>query len=345
LSDVADAAAESDLPRRRDLVVIGASAGGVETLKQVVRGLPAEMPAVVCVVLHIAPSTPSALAHILSRAGPLPCQPARDHAPLCEGTILVAPPDHHLLVEDNAVRLSVGPRENGHRPSIDALFRSAAAARQARVVGVVLSGSRDDGSAGLAAIKAAGGLAVVQDPEEALYPGMPANALAHVAVDAVVPSGLIAQTVSAMVNGEDPEPGAGIGGGPQHAGEGETLISVCPECGAPLTEEYRAGVPQWECHVGHRYSQRSLADAQAERVEQALWAAVRMLRDRGALLNRIADHAEARQQPRSARRFRRQASDASEQADVVLASLRDAAGTTLQRVVDSDDVAERGVAG
>ncbi|MGN6167822.1 MAG: chemotaxis protein CheB [Solirubrobacteraceae bacterium] len=344
LSDVGESAADTERHPRRELVVIGASAGGVETLKDVVAGLPADLPAAVCVVLHIAPSSPSALAQILRRAGPLPCRPAEDRDPLRRGTIMVAPPDHHLLVENAVVRLSVGPRENGHRPSVDALFRSAAAVWHDRVMGVILSGARDDGAAGLAAIKAGGGAAIVQDPDEAMYPGMPSSALANVAVDAVVPSAQIAQTVCAMVRGQDPGPGAGNGEATQ-ASEGETLTSVCPECGGVLTEEHRAGVQQWECHVGHRYSPRSLADAQGVRVEQALWTAVRMLRDRGALLNRMADHAEARQRPRSARRFRNQAKDASDQANVVLAGLREAARNTLQSLVDDDEVAEREAAG
>lgn len=329
---------------RRQLVVIGASAGGVEALKDVVAGLPADLPAAVCVVLHIAPSSPSALAHILRRAGRLPCLPAEDGAPLRQGMIVVAPPDHHLLVEDAAVRLSVGPRENGHRPSVDALFRSAAAVWHDQVIGVILSGTRDDGAAGLAAIKAAGGATVVQDPDEAMYPGMPASALASVAVDAVVPSTRIAQTVSAMVRGQDLGPGPGNGEKPQPS-DGETLTSVCPECGGVLTEEHRAGVAQWECDVGHRYSARSLADAQGVRVEQALWTAVRMLRDRSALLSRMADHALGREQPRSARRFREQARDASDQANVVLAALHEAAGSALQSLADSDDVAARGAVG
>jgi two-component system chemotaxis response regulator CheB len=345
LSGVAEPAADAESSPRRGLIVIGASAGGVETLKDVVSRLPEDFPAAICVVLHIAPSSPSALADILSRAGRLPCRPAEDGTPLRAGTIVVAPPDHHLVVEDNVARLSVGPRENGHRPSVDVLFRSAAAARHDQVVGVVLSGNRDDGAAGLAAIKAYGGAAIVQDPDEAMYPGMPANALAHVAVDAVVPSALIAETLSAMVRGEDPGPGRGDNNRPREESADETLTSVCPECGGVLTEEHPAGVPQWECHVGHRYSSRSLANAQADRVEQAMWTSVRMLRDRSALLNRMADHAQARQQPRSARRFRNQANDASDQANVVLAALRDAAGNTLRSVADSDDVVEREVAG
>jgi two-component system chemotaxis response regulator CheB len=317
----------------------------VETLKDVVARLPTDLPAAICVVLHISPGSPSALAHILERAGRLPCRTASDGEPLEQGTILVAPPDRHLLIEDSVARLSVGPRENGHRPAVDVLFRSAANVWQDRVVGVILSGTRDDGAAGLAAIKALGGCAVVQDPEEAMYPGMPANAISHVAVDAVVPSRLIAQTVSAMVRGQQPPPGQPSKAGKQSDGDGSELISVCPECGGVLTEEHKTGMTQWTCHVGHRYSPRSLADAQGDRVEAALWTAVRMLRDRSALLNRMADHAEAGQQPRSARRFRNQANDASEQANVVLAALSEAAENTLQTLADDADAAGREAAG
>jgi two-component system chemotaxis response regulator CheB len=343
LSEVADAALEP-VPNHA-LVVIGASAGGVETLKDVVAELPVDLPAAVCVVLHIAPSSPSALAGILARAGPLPCRPARDRDALEPGTIFVAPPDRHLVVEDGVVRLSVGPRENGHRPAVDVLFRSAAAAWHDRVVGVVLSGTRDDGAAGLAAIKASGGAAVVQDPEEAMYSGMPANALAHVAVDAVVPAALIAQTVSAIVRGQDPPSGPER---VQYAADrsgGTSLTSVCPECGGVLTEHHRAGMLQWQCHVGHRYSPRSLADAQGDRVEQAMWTAVRMLRDRSALLSRMADHADARGQPRSARRFRRQAEDAADQAELVLQALNQAATNTLQTVADDEEPTKAEAAG
>lgn len=193
----------------RDLVVIGASAGGVEVLTRVARGLPADLRAAICIVLHVAPGSPSMLAHILGRAGPLPCRSARDGERLRQGVIFVAPPDHHLMIEDGHVRVTSGPRENGHRPAIDVLFRSAAAAFGGRVVGVVLSGTRDDGSAGLAVIKASGGATIVQDPKEAMYSGMPASAIANVAVDAIVPSELVASTIAAMVRGEAPPLAAG----------------------------------------------------------------------------------------------------------------------------------------
>ncbi len=343
MREVAESAAARGADPLRSIVVIGASAGGVETLKGVVAGMPSDLPAAVCVVLHTAPTRRSALAHILQRAGRLPCKSASDGDRLEPGEILVAPPDHHLVIEDGLARLSLGPRENGHRPAVDVLFRSAAAAWRDRVVGVVLSGNRDDGSAGLAAIKASGGAAVVQDPEEALYGGMPANALAHVAVDAVVPSALMAQTIVAIVRGEDPPPDVGRVQYAAVRGGGTALTSVCPECGGVLTEHQRAGVPQWECHVGHRYSRRSLADAQGDRVEQALWTSVRMLRDRSALLSRMADQADAHDQTRSARRFRRQADDASQQADLVLEALSGAAANTLQSLAEDEDLEQEAI--
>lgn len=320
----------------KDLVVIGASAGGVEALKELVRGLPPDLPAAVCIVLHIAPSSPSALAAILSRASRLPVRTAEDGAPLRPGEIVVAPPDHHLVITDGCTRLTVGPRENGHRPAVDALFRTAAESRDGHVLGVVLSGTRDDGTVGLALIKARGGSALVQDPEHAMYRDMPANALAHTAVDAVVPTHALGEAIAAIVRGENVPHLA-----PQDVADddppgGETLTSVCPECGGVLTEESEAGMTQWQCHVGHRYSPESLEVAQAARVEAALWTAVRALRDRGALLERMAAQSGAWGLGRSAVRFQRQAQRARAQAEVVLGALNDAAATSL-RSPDEDE--------
>jgi two-component system chemotaxis response regulator CheB len=326
---------------RHDLVVIGASAGGVETLKRVVAGLPSDLRAAICIVLHVAPGSPSALASILRRAGELPCQPAGDGDPLRLGEILVAPPDHHLLIEDGRVRLTVGPRENNHRPAVDVLFRSAAAERGSRVIGIVLSGTRDDGTAGLAVIKANGGATIVQDPSEALYSGMPASAVAHVGPDAVLPSNLIADKVVSMVNGEslppDPPRSDSPGGTdpPDKAGPEKGMVTVCPECGGVLSEDTLGGMTQWRCRIGHRYSPESLADAQADGVEAALWAAVRALEDRCALLERMAEQADSRGAARSARSFRRRARDAVNHADAVRATLTDATATTLRRVAEA----------
>jgi two-component system, chemotaxis family, protein-glutamate methylesterase/glutaminase len=189
----------------RELVVIGASAGGVATLRQVVSDLPVHLDAAVCIVLHIQPDRVSALPAILQRATALHCSAAVNGERLRPGHILVAPPDRHLVVEPGRAYLTLGPRQGGHRPSVDELFRSAARTHSGHVIGVVLTGTRDDGASGLAAIKAAGGGTIVQDPQEALYAGMPASALAQVVVDAVVPSGQIGGTIAAMVAASAPE--------------------------------------------------------------------------------------------------------------------------------------------
>jgi two-component system chemotaxis response regulator CheB len=194
-----------------DLVVIGASAGGVEALREVVAGLPSDLPAAVCVVLHLAPRSPSALAQILRRAGSLPCHTAFDGQELKPGQIVVAPPDRHLVIDDDRVRLTVGPPESGHRPAVNVLFRSAAAQRGARVVGVVLSGTRDDGAAGLAMLKARGGAAIVQDPADALYAGMPSSALRHVAADVVAPCARIGAAVDRLVRARSLMPPQSVG--------------------------------------------------------------------------------------------------------------------------------------
>lgn len=312
-------------------------------LRRVVAGLPEDLAAAICVVLHIAPDSPSALPRILERSGKLPCRAAEDGDPLQAGRILVAPPDRHLVIEDGRVRLTVGPRENGHRPSIDTLFRSGASQRDGRVVGVVLSGTRDDGSAGLALIKENGGAAIVQDPKEAMYAGMPRSALASVAVDAVVPSTEVAAAVVAMVNGDRVPPGdqppdsrPEAPGPPPQAPDGvvHPVTTICPECGGVLSERHQAGVVQWECRVGHRYSPDSLVNAQAQDVESALWAAVRALEDRRIMLERMAHQFETRQQVISARSVRRRAQEARKQAQAVREALASAALTSLREVAE-----------
>jgi two-component system chemotaxis response regulator CheB len=249
--------------------------------------------------------------------------------------VVVAPPDRHLVVVDGRVALTIGPRENGHRPSVDVLFRSAAEAKDSHVVGVVLSGTRDDGTVGLAVIKAKGGSAVVQDPEDALYPGMPSSALAHVEVDAIAPSNEIGAVIVRLLSQESAR--AAQGNDPDQAPPGEPVVSVCPECGGVLSEHLDAGVMQWRCKVGHRYSAESLADAQATGVEATLWAAIRALQDRQALLGRMAVQLEQRDMERSARSLRTRASEAREHAEAIKVTLGRAAETTLRPLADDDD--------
>jgi two-component system, chemotaxis family, protein-glutamate methylesterase/glutaminase len=198
--DPASSAGGWGAPRRiAGVVAVGASAGGVEALQALVAGLPKDLQAVVLVVLHIPRQAPSALPSILSRAGPLPAVAATDGMPARAGTIYVAPADHHLLICDGLLKLSLGPTENGHRPAIDPLFRSAAVAFGAGAIGVVLSGARDDGAAGLAEIVKRGGQAVVQDPNEASHRSMPASALEHVATAHVLPAAKIGTLLGELV--------------------------------------------------------------------------------------------------------------------------------------------------
>ncbi|MEV6239348.1 chemotaxis protein CheB [Lentzea sp. NPDC051838] len=188
---------------QRNLVVVGASAGGVEALRTLVSRLPEDLPAALVVVLHMPAGGSSALPLILRRSGALPVRAVEEGMPLQTGHVHVAPPDHHVLVQDEVLRLSTGPTQNGHRPAIDALFRSAAVTRGAGVIGVILSGALSDGTGGMAAIKNRGGITVVQAPDDARCPGMPANVLKHVEVDHVEPVARLGGVITGLVR----EPG------------------------------------------------------------------------------------------------------------------------------------------
>jgi two-component system, chemotaxis family, protein-glutamate methylesterase/glutaminase len=306
------------------VVVVGASAGGVEALSRFVGTLATETREAVCVVLHVSPAGTSAMPSILGRAARLPVHSPRDGDPLLGGHIYVAPPDHHLEVERGRVRLTRAPRENGHRPAIDATMRSASEAYDGSVVGVVLSGARDDGTAGLLAIKRRGGAAVVQDPKEALYAAMPTSAIEHVDVDAILPLAQIAGWLAARRPEGPPSPGGarakdaptppiGAAPGPDSSGTRYT----CPDCGGVLFEQAEAGLSRYRCSVGHVFSVESLADEQARHLEGALWAAVRALEDRAELLRQMLARRQFTNRPAAGRSFERQIDDLSRRADVI----------------------------
>src|SRR3954463_12102894 len=185
---------------KRDIVVVGTSAGGVEALQQLVEQLPADYPGTVFMVLPTGPT--SILPEILGRAGKLRVAAAEHNVRYEPNRIYVAPPNRHLLINDGVMQLNPGPRENSSRPSIDPLFRSAARTHRSRVAGVILTGALDDGAAGLFAVKARGGLAIVQDPAEAAAPEMPLNAMRNMKVDHCLPLAEIAPLLSKIASDE-----------------------------------------------------------------------------------------------------------------------------------------------
>jgi two-component system chemotaxis response regulator CheB len=325
------------------VVVVGASAGGVEALVAFVANLPLSTRQAICVVLHVSPAGKSAMPHILGRAARLPVHSPADRDPLLGGHIYVAPPDHHLEIEPGLIRLTQAPRENGHRPAIDATMRTAAEAYDGQVVGFVLSGSRDDGTAGLLAIKLRGGAAVVQDPGEALYDGMPSSAIAHVDVDAVLPLGEMAGWLAHHRPGGPPNPGGGghmdkpqvphMADPPRDGATGTRF--TCPDCGGVLFAQDEAGLGRFRCSVGHVFSIESLATAQASHLEGALWTAVRALEDRAELLRHMAERSREGGRPRSATSFGGHADDAEARAAVIRQAIEHA-----RPHVAADDEAE-----
>ena len=313
--------------------MIGASAGGVQALCEVVAGLPPDFPAAVFIVLHISPHPNSALPTIPNRCGNLPACHPEDGAAVEPGRIYVAPPDRHLTIDDNRVCVSRTPRENGHRPALDVLFRSAARSHGRRVVGVVLTGNLDDGTAGLLVIKRHGGLAVVQDPATADYAGMPTSAIESVQVDHVVPLPLIApllvdlahQQIQEEKEEEVPVPdepsdrlaNLDLVGGNAAEGYGLPAGVTCPECHGTLYDRRDEAGIGFICRVGHAYSPESLAAAKSEEIDAALWAAVRALEESAALSRRLQHRMEGIGKGGMERRYAERASDSERYADVL----------------------------
>ncbi|HEU4648916.1 MAG TPA: chemotaxis protein CheB [Gemmatimonadales bacterium] len=306
------------------LVVIGGSAGAVEALAHIVRGLPPDLAAAVAVVVHFPETTTSILPNILRRSGSLPAAHATDGEAIRPGQIYVAPPGHHLLVADGHFRLSRGPRENGARPAVDPLFRSAAQALGPQVIGLVLTGNLDDGTLGLAAIQQCGGTTIAQDPATANFPGMPASAIAHVPVDYVVPLDAIAAQITALVAAAPKEEAMS----PESTGGDAPLGYVpkpdnqasgftCPECHGALWEQQDGSLVHYECRVGHAYSAESLLSEHADDLEEALWSAYRTLLEHAAIARRLAEAAAHAGHKRSASAYTERAVDCEHHAAVI----------------------------
>jgi two-component system chemotaxis response regulator CheB len=316
---------------RRDIVVVGASAGGVQTLPKFFEGFEPEIGAAFFVVLHVSPSAHSYMPTLLGRAGRLPALHAEDGQAIEPGKIYIAPPDFHVLIEDNVMRLSHGPKENRHRPAIDPLFRTAARAHDSRVIGVVLTGTLDDGTMGLKAVKDAGGLTIVQDPDDALYPDMPRSALQVVDPHYVLPLEEIRMTLPRLIKepvkekvmkrfkdkGMKPEnkkikPGTKI-----RKDLGPPSMFVCPECNGPLWEMRDGKATLFRCMVGHSFGPDNLFAAQTEEVERALWTALRALEERIALQQKLAERAGFKSRDLSSKYFLNHARENSKHAEVI----------------------------
>jgi two-component system, chemotaxis family, protein-glutamate methylesterase/glutaminase len=321
-----------------DIIVIGASAGGVHALSETIAGLPVDLPAAVFAVLHLSPFGRSALPAILGRASPLPAEHPVEGESIRRGRIYVAPPDRHLALEPERIRLSMGPTENGHRPAIDVLFRTAAESFGRRVIGVVLTGNLDDGTAGLALVKARRGIAIVQDPEEADYPSMPSSALRNVDVDHVLPIAEIGPLLDRLAREPFPDEPESVlatessedrGREPayEHEREGGSPSGfTCPDCGGALFESFskKASI-HFRCRTGHAYSPESLVAKQAIGVEGALWAAIRALEERAALARRVEKRMHDVGRAVSMERFNERAQRAERHAETLRGVLFDAA--------------------
>jgi len=323
----------------RDIVTVGASAGGIETLQKLVAKLPPDLPASIMIVQHLHPRTPSTLDQILQRATTLPVRFATDGERLHPGHIYVAPPDCHLLVEPEFLRVVRGPRENRHRPAVDPLFRSAAWAYGPRVVGVVLSGTLDDGASGLWAIRTCGGVTIVQDPSEAAHNEMPTSALMALSVDHVATLDTIALLLDDLARRPIDRQSV-PSSRPEALGQevsvttrdrdtnvedmrklGKPAGFSCPACHGGLWELNEGELVAYRCHIGHAFGPESLQVAQGEEVEMALESALRALEEQSAAARRLGDRFEQRV-PALAARYGNQAAGLEEQTALLRRILR-----------------------
>jgi two-component system chemotaxis response regulator CheB len=309
------------------VIGIGASAGGVDVLIRLVRELPADFPAAICIVLHVPSAGHSLLAPILGRHTELTVVEAEDGQRLQPGRVYVAPNDRHLMLSDGRLQLDRGPKENGVRPAVDVMLRSLAAAYGAGSIAVILSGALGDGTAGALAVRQAGGLVVIQDPEDATVASMPESALRAVGdPDALLPAADIGPELARMV---EPVP---IG---QNAAvmqvenrlaetaehpEGPPSPFTCPECSGPLWEIKEGQVVRYTCRVGHSYSEDAMVIEQGSALEAALWSALEALEERAEFLRHVATR-HGDQRPRLRDRFNGASEDALERAELIRRAL------------------------
>jgi two-component system chemotaxis response regulator CheB len=329
-----------NIESRNRIVVIGSSAGGTEPLIKVLSGISSGTRASFFVVRHVHPESPDLLAGILDRKIGMQAVTARDGAPIQRGTAYVAPPGFHLIVQQTTMRLTRGPRENRSRPAIDVLFRSAAVNHGNAVIGVILSGMLDDGTAGMAAIRACGGVTLVQDPADAEFSQMPLSAMHAVAPDHIAPAEripailnrLCAQTIPPYPDRPiPPSLLAEVRFAERTARSepmGRPVDLSCPDCGGPLHLNESEGPARYRCLVGHAYSPLALVEGQQEATERALRAAVRLLEERSRLLTRLYMESMEQGFEKTAESYQEQQREAAEHAARLRDILSDATAET-----------------
>ncbi|MBU7583622.1 MAG: chemotaxis protein CheB [Nostoc sp. TH1S01] len=330
------------------LIVIGASAGGVEALTSLVEQLPTDLNAAVAVVLHVHSQSPGVMHYILNSAGKLPAFTAQDGAAIKTGQIYVAPPDHHLLVKPGYLQLTRGPKENHHRPAIDPLFRTAARAYGRRVIAVILTGMLDDGTAGLMAVKMRGGVAIVQNPDDAMYPGMPRSAVENVEdIDYILPLSEIPSILVDLANTAiAPVAQKSVPSQIKYESDMVQLNSqaqdngsfppskpstfTCPDCGGTLWEIEEGKMLRFRCHVGHTFGVETLQALQSEEIEEALWTAARALKEKAMLSESMASRMRDRNLPSVAERLEQEAQEAQKRSASIKEVLNLSSATTSE---------------
>jgi two-component system chemotaxis response regulator CheB len=287
----------------RNIIVVGSGAGGLEALDELVGQLPTDLPASIFIVQHMPPhNSGEPLLRRLSRHQAFQPKLARNGERFKPGRIYIAAPDNHLLLKNDTLLVTKGARENRQRPAIDPLFRSAAVSHGARVIGVVLSGMLDDGTAGLLAIKRCGGVTVAQDPGDAAYSGIPLSALSGLGVDFCVPVAEMGPLLTALVSERHGRKKAVapdirtealiaehvVSDVAQVNALGDQVPYNCPGCGGVLWELHTPGEKRYRCHTGHSYTGPALLASQSEKIEEMLWISLRMFEERKNLLTSMA---------------------------------------------------------
>ena len=317
--------------KNHEMIVIGASAGGVQALKRIAADLDPDLAATICIVMHMPADYESELDQIINRAGPLPAKMAENGETIKTGRIYVAPPNHHLIIKDGYLKLSRGPFENRSRPAIDPLFRSAAVAYGSRAIGVILSGYLDDGTSGMVAIQRCGGVTMVLDPTDTPHGDMPKSVLSRINVDYKLRLVEIGSTLNCLVT----EPAGGDVEIPEEVIReaqlaerimsdikteerlGELVPMSCPECGGPLWEIDVDQVKRYRCHVGHGFTEWALLVDQDESIEQALWMAMRTMEERANLLDKMAESEHRAGRSRTEKNFRERADESRTHANAI----------------------------